>query len=651
MYQKSILSFLLIISLVLSASAQKAQQAKSDTAENNLRTHVAYLASDKLEGRRTGETGATFAAGYVANMFANYKLKPGFKESSNGKAKTNFLQAFPFVSGVELAQDNFLRIVPEDSTKENKMEVSVNWMPVGFSTNGYIPPAPLVFVGYGVDSRELDYDNYSGLNVKDKIVFAFDGTPDDANPHSQFARFNLHAKAKIAQEKGAKALVLIARESDFKEDKLAQLKYDQTLGETALPTIVIMRSHGADLLGAKDETELAEIEKWIAKPKNAPENVRLKLADLPKAVAQIKVNLTKKQTAEAYNVIGILEGSDPILRNEAIVIGAHYDHLGKGGRGSLAANSTQIHHGADDNASGVAGLIELARQFSQERKNKRTLIFIAFGGEEEGLLGSKFYVNNPVFPLNKTVAMFNMDMIGRLKDEKLTIGGIGTAREWRAMISTYQPVNIGKLEMASGNKTDAPIVVGINGQIMMTKQPDIPTFSLQLNEDGFGPSDHSSFYGKQIPVLFFFTGTHTDYHKPTDTTDKINYEGLLKITNFVADLVHAVDQNPKKPTYTVAKSSGIMGGRTGFNVSLGTIPSYAESNNGLILDGVRENSPAAKAGLKAGDKIVKLAGKEIRNVSDYTFVLGEMKADVEYEIEIVRGTEKMVLKIIPAARK
>ncbi|MCA1638143.1 MAG: M28 family peptidase [Acidobacteria bacterium] len=587
--KKQLFSFLLIISFVFSVSSQKAQQAKFDTVEENLRTHVAYLASDKLEGRRTGETGATFAAGYVANMFANYKLKPGFKENSNGKAKANFLQAFPFISGVKLGQDNFLRIIPEDSTKENKMEVTINWMPVGFSTNGYIPPAPLVFVGYGVDSRELNYNNYSGLDVKGKIVFAFDGTPDDANPHSQFASFNLHAKAKIAKEKGAKALVLIARESDFKEDKLAQLKYDQTLGETALPTIVIMRSHGADLLGAKDETELAEIEKWIANPKEMPESVRLKLANLPKAVAQIKVNLTKKQTAEAYNVIGILEGSDPILRNEAIVIGAHYDHLGHGGRGSLAANSTQIHHGADDNAC--------------------------------------------------------------LKDEKLTIGGIGTASEWRAMIATNQPVNIGKLEMANGSKTDAPIVVGINGQTMMTKQPDIPTFNLQLNEDGFGPSDHSSFYSKQIPVLFFFTGTHTDYHKPSDTAEKINYEGLLKITNFVADLVRAVDQNPKKPTYVIAKSSGIMGGRTGFNVSLGTIPSYSESNNGLILDGVRENSPAAKVGLKAGDKITKLAGKEIRNVSDYTFVLGEMKADVEYGIEILRGAEKLMLKIVPAARK
>ncbi len=175
-------------------------------------------------------------------------------------------------------------------------------------------------------------------------------------------------------------------------------------------------------------------------------------------------------------------------------------------------------------------------------------------------------------------------------------------------------------------------------------------FTLQLNEDGFGPSDHSSFYGKQIPVLFFFTGTHADYHKPSDTTDKINYDGLLKVTNFVSEIVKAIDQNPKRPSYAVAKSSN-MGGRTGFNVSLGTIPNYAENNDGLLLDGVRDDSPATKAGIKAGDKIVKLAGHDVHNISDYTFVLGEMQAGTEYEIEVVRGAERLTLKIVPAARK
>lgn len=336
---------------------------------------------------------------------------------------------------------------------------------------------------------------------------------------------------------------------------------------------------------------------------------------------------------DTSNVIGILEGNDPVLKKEAIVIGAHYDHLGHGGPGSLAANSTEIHHGADDNASGVAAIIELARQFAKEKRNKRTIIFIAFSGEEEGLFGSSFYVQNPVFPLDKTVAMINLDMVGRLKDQKLTIGGIGTASEWRNL---SEAINRTSRYDTSLSSRDCPLPA--------------TAFTLQLNEDGFGPSDHSSFYGKKVPVLFFFTGTHNDYHKPTDTADKINYGGEDNVISYVAAISKAIDQNPVRPTYTVAKSSGISGGRSGFNISLGTIPNYADSTDGLLLDGVRDGSPAAKAGVKAGDKVVKLAGKDIRNVMDYTYVLGEMKAGEEYEIVVLRGTERLTLKIVPVKR-
>ena len=627
--KKQLFSFLLIISFVFSVPAQT---AKPTEAEKNLRTHVVYLASDTLGGRRTGETGATSAAGYVANMFANYKLKAGVTQIANGKTKRNFLQSFPYISGVELGKDNFLRIVPAESDKENKMEIGINWSPAGFSPNGYIPPAPIVFAGYGIASNELKYDDYAELDAKDKIIFVFAGTPENGNPHSAFARFNLHAKAKIAQEKGAKALLIISSETDFKNDKLAQLKYDQTIGETIIPVAVISRSIGADALGAKDEAELAEIEKWIGNRKDAPENIQTNLAGLPKAVAQLKVNLTKKQTAEAYNVIGILEGTDAVLKSEAVVIGAHYDHLGKGGQGSLAVNSQEIHHGADDNASGIAAMLELARQFAEVKNNKRTLIFIAFGGEEEGLIGSKAYVNNPVFPLTKTVAMVNLDMVGRLKDEKLTIGGIGTASEWKGLIENRNLQQINALSLIKLTH-----VVTMNED--KAKPEVISPFQLSLNEDGFGPSDHSSFYGKQIPVLFFFTGTHEDYHKPSDTADKINYEGLLKITNYVGEIVKSIDANPLKPTYAVAKSSGMGGGRSGFSISLGTVPSYSDSSDGMTIDAVRDDSPAAKTGLKAGDKIIKLAGKGVRNVQDYTFVLGEMKAGEEYEIVVVCGAE------------
>jgi hypothetical protein len=287
-------------------------------------------------------------------------------------------------------------------------------------------------------------------------------------------------------------------------------------------------------------------------------------------------------------------------------------------------------------------LLELARIFStQQPKPRRTLVFIAFCGEEEGLLGSNYYVNHPLVPLANVAAMINMDMIGRLKDSKLIVGGVGTAAEWRGWLAQANPP------------------VGMTATMIRPRADDLPgtgtasfikDLELTLNEDGFGPSDHSSFYAKQIPVLFFFTGSHEDYHKPSDTADKINYEGQARIVAVVARLVQAVDKNNQRPSYTLAKSDATSRG-SGFRVYLGTIPNYAETNDGLLLDGIRDDSPAAKAGLKAGDKIVKLAGRDVRNVYDYTYALGEMKAGQEYEVEVMRAGERLKLKLTPAARK
>jgi hypothetical protein len=638
--KKQFLSFLILLSFVVSASAQKPY--KPTETEKNLRSHIEYLASAKLEGRRTGETGATYAAGYVANMFANYKLKAGSSPMASGKTKANFMQTFPFVTGVEMGAGNTfsLNISNTDGQRMTFTDES-DFKPAAFSPNAQIGNTAVVFVGYGISSNEPKYDDYANQNINGRIVAAFDGTPDGGSPHAPFARFNAHAKALVAKEKGAIALLLISREARLEDDRLAQLKYNQASGEAALPTLVVSRKIGADILGTDEAGLKSEEDKFIAKAKG---ETSLDAPITSKAVAGFKINLIKKQ-ADAYNVVGILEGTDAALKNEAVIIGAHYDHLGRGGAGSLAANSKEIHYGADDNASGVSAMLELARQFSQERKNKRTIIFIAFGGEESGLLGSKFYVGNPAFPISRTVAMINMDMVGRLKDEKLTVGGIGTATEWKNLMESKNLQQTNALSLVKLTNVPEPKEGIANTKIN-------PPFQLSLNEDGFGPSDHSSFYSQKIPVLFFFTGTHLDYHKPTDTAEKINYQGLLKITDYVAEIVRAVDGNPLRPTYAVAKSSGAMGGRMGFNISLGTIPNYADNNNdGLLLDDVRDDSPAAKAGLKAGDKVIRLAGRDVRNATDYTFVLGEMKAGIEYEVEIVRGAERLKLKIVPAARK
>jgi len=631
--KKQFLGFLLLLSLAFSIAAQKA-----DVVEQNLRTNVAYLSSDQLEGRRTGEQGATTAAGYIANLFAQYKLKAGVSNVVNGKTSKNFLQKFPYTTGVEIAEtgNEFKLNLKNVNASQIKVEENNPVKPLLFSPNSEANNAPIIFAGYGIESAESNFNDYDGLDVRGKVVLAFDGNPENDTPRSAFSRFTLHAKAKIAKDKGAIGLLLISREDKFENDRNARLKYNQTDGETAVPIFAVSRTTAANILGIK-ETELKTIENLTAMKKDTTAKVKVGFQDLSPTVS-FKVNLVKKQT-DAYNVIGILEGNDATLKNEAIVIGAHFDHLGKGGQGSLAVNSTEIHHGADDNASGTAALIEMARIFAKEKKNKRTIIFIAFGGEEEGLLGSKHYVNNPIFPLEKTVAMLNMDMVGRLNENKLTVGGIGTATEWKDLVTKKNEI--------------IPAVYGDSkkNNFVPNSKESVYRFTLQLNEDGFGPSDHSSFYGKQIPVLFFFTGTHADYHKPSDTADKINYAGLKKIVEYVADITNYIDQfMPNRPTYKVAQSSS-TGGRMAFNVTIGVVPGYGESNDGMVLDGVRDASPAAIGGLKAGDKIVKFAGKEIRNVQDYTFILGELKADTEYEIEVIRGTERLTLKVKPAARK
>lgn len=623
------LRFLFVL-LVLAATAF----AQSTNLEKNLRKHVEYLSSDKLEGRRTGERGAIAAADYIVKEFIKYKVKPG-QQLTHGES---YGTGFPYVAGVALEAGNSLRIVPADSSHEQKMEVSINWLPLGYSPNADIPMTDVVFVNFGIVAPEANYDDYAGMNVRDKIVMMYDSTPDPGSPHSAFVRFNIHTKANIAKDKGAKAIILIATDADFKTDRLSRLTYDRTLGETALPVVGIMRDHGTDLIANSEKSTAADedAQKKAASQTEAADS----FSTAPQAKAptvadgsvtrggtkaQIKINLAKR-TVYPVNVIGMVPGTDPQLRSEAIIIGAHYDHLGLGGSGSLAANSTDIHHGADDNASGTSAILELARRFAAEKKNKRTLIFMAFAGEEEGLLGSKHYVNNASYPLDKTIAMINLDMVGRLNENKLTVGGVGTASEFSEMIKRQNDVMF-----------DSPDGYGVGKK-----------FALQINEDGFGPSDHSSFYSKQIPVLFFFTGTHVDYHKPSDTFEKINYDGLARIVDYVAAITKTIDQSPTKPTYAVAKTSGQMG-QVRMSVSLGTIPSYADSTDGMVLDGVRDGSPAAKAGLKAGDKVTKLAGKDVRNAMDYTYVLGSMKPGEEYEVEIIRGTEKMTLKVIPAA--
>jgi aminopeptidase YwaD len=685
---------LLVLALATCVLAQQ-QPARTTDAPNadNLRAHVRYLASDELEGRRTGTAGAQKAAGYIAAEFKRLGLRPGAAaaiEFNGGKSVGSFnsyLQLFPYVAAVALGKGNAMSFTPRaGSAPQNAhaaasvdLRLGEDWSPIAWSANARVERAPVVYVGYGITASELNHDDYAGVDARGRVVVAFAGTPDGDNPHGQFARFeDLRFKAAAARDHGAAALLVITREANFKDDRLTRLRVDENLaaaGDAGIPVALISRQVARRAVEAaavplvtfeklEQSANAADAQAAVAKDGGAaqgatstpppPQTKNSSLA-LHNIAFSLQTDIARREQP-AYNVVGVLEGSDAKLRGEAIVVGAHYDHLGRGGEGSLAAREGDVHHGADDNASGVSSLLELARIFATSTpKPRRTIVFVAFSGEEEGLIGSSYYVKNPVVPLAQTVAMINMDMIGRLKDDKLIVGGVGTAAEWRSVVEDANTdmnltVNVKGVPPSQRAPGDIPVVTGSNGNVIATANPK-PRFALTLNEDGYGPSDHSSFYSKQVPVLFLWTGTHEDYHKPTDTADRVNYEGLARVAAFARDVVRAVDDAEKRPTYTQAKSDASAGRSVGFRVYLGTIPNYAEGGEGLKLDGVRENSPAERAGLKAGDVIVKLAGRDVKNVYDYTYALGEMKAGQEYEVELMRGGERLKLKITPEARK
>jgi aminopeptidase YwaD len=670
-------AFLMVAALAAGIFAQQTSSTKVTSVER-LRAHIEYLASDKLEGRRTGSPGANAAAEYIAREFSRYGLRRSIGQDLPGMSvleadsPNRYLQKFPYVAGVELGKNNSLTVTltsanvaeTQGSFKTQTTEafrVAEDWLPLGLSASGRVENLPAVLVGYGLSVSDLKYDDYAGANVAGKVAIAFSGTPDGDNPHGQFARYDdVRWKATAAHAAGAKALIVIVSESNFKDDRLARLHYDNSAGDAGIPVIAISRQAAAKLLAA-DSSVLADMEQRLRAQK--PHVDEDGAAKPPRFLVEVSLSTdVVRREVEAANVVGILDGSDPVLKKEVIVIGAHYDHLGHGGEGSLAPKEGEIHHGADDNASGTAGVLELARFFrSQKLRPRRTIVFIAFSGEEEGLLGSNYYVNHPIMPLADMVTMINMDMIGRMKDNKLIVGGVGTAPEWHQVMAAANAPERTRVSVAPTSPADmprpipstigreVPIVTGANGTPVVSLSFE-KSFDLTLNEDGFGPSDHSSFYAKQVPVLFFWTGTHEDYHKPSDTADKINYADEVRILSLVTRVVYDIDTNDKRPVYTVAKSES-TGRASGFRVYLGTIPNYADSSDGLLLDGVREDSPAAKAGIKAGDRIVKLAGKDVHNVYDYTYALGEMKAGQEYEVELVRSGERLTLKITPAARK
>ena len=615
---------LLVIAGSLCAVSVGAQdrQASAAFAPETIRKQIAYLSSDELRGRGSGEPGNEKAAQYIAAEFARFGVKPlGTSKQRDPNALpdgSGFYQPFRFHAGHVVGKGSHLIFFVtgrgvDDSKKQWASGPDLE--PSSVSAGG-TAMGTAVFVGYGIRAPQANHDDFAGVDVKGKIVLMLAGSPAN-DPHSPLAELaDIRRKTLNARELGAIAvLVVVPNETPFGANTRASAES----ADAGLPVLRIKQAM-ADVIFLPNRRL-----KTVLTDADAGKNVSFETRINVSVVADVKS--VEKVTA---NVVGRIEGSDPTLKPEVVVIGAHLDHLGMGGPGSLAKSSAPaIHHGADDNASGAAGVLAMARFFGQDRRGttlklaaqlrqrpRRSLVLICFSGEELGLLGSAYYTAHPIVPLEKTVAMINMDMVGRLRDNKLIAIGSGTAKEWDGLLDTL-------------NRTSG--------------------FTLSRSMDGFGASDQQSFYNKSIPVLFFFTGSHPQYHTPEDTVDLINAPGEAKVLAMVAECAERIADAPDRPTYQKVTITG-GGGSPGFRVYFGSIPDYAAMVEGVQLNGVRDGSPADKAGLKAGDIIVKFGDLTVKSVQDYTVALSGHKPGDIVKIVVQRGKETLTLTATLAAR-
>ena len=575
----------------------------SSAADDVFQSRVRYLASDELTGRGVDTPGIKLARDYLVREFTRYGLKPGGDDAT-------YLQAFSVTTGVAIKQPTSLVLNGRES-----LALDSDWTPLGMSASGRID-APVTFAGYGITAKDYGYDDYAGIDAKGKIVLVLRYEPPPKNEKSPFQKWprysnyaTLRSKINNARDHGALGMILV----DLQSPKKA--------GPELMSLRGIFSRRDNNFIAAQVKREIAE--RWFEdRGLSLPATKEgIDREERPNSMALSDLKATLHVTVEpihgrAENVIGILPGSDPVLKNENIVIGAHYDHLGFGYYGSRDSSlEGQIHHGADDNASGTAVLLQVAQQLARSNpKPARTIVIAAFSGEEVGLLGSRHFVEHPPFPpLATTKAMLNLDMVGRLRDNRLTVFGTRSARELSGII----------------NDAARPLGLEI------------------IESDRVGRSDLMSFYNKKIPSLHFFTGTHPDYHRPSDTWDKLNTEGMARISDLVTATAHKLADThgamvfvslPSRPPTDREEPS------RGYGAYLGTITDFADNAEGVRLAGVTEGSPAALAGLREGDVIVGFAGGKVENLEDLVSLLRGKKPGDEVEIVIHRGGAALTLK-------
>jgi Tol biopolymer transport system component len=587
---------------------------------NALHAVVSYLASDDLEGRLAGSPGGRLAGDYISRQMDGVGLKPV-------GTNTGFFQEYEFNAGARvLTNDNQLSLRSAGGISV-EFEIERDFRPLAFSASAEVE-APVVFVGYGLSAPGKageGYDSYAGLQVSNKIALVLRYVPEevDAKRRAELNRYaGVRYKAMIAREHGVKGVLFATGPSSPNAGELMTMSSDSSLSGSGV-AIASVSSNVVNALFAGSGKSLQELQAGLDK-ENPHAEAGLQLTNLRVHLRTGVEHIRKTDR----NVLGMLppgesKGSAGAAA-ECVLLGAHYDHLGHGETGAMNRKGEEglIHSGADDNASGVAALLALAGSLAQQRTANpaafpRGIIFAAWSGEEIGLIGSSWFAEHPALPLTNIVAYLNFDMVGRLHDNKLTLQGVGSSPLWTKLIE--------KRNVAAG-------------------------FNLTLQEDPYLPTDTTALYPKGIPVLAFFTGSHEDYHRPTDKADTLNYAGAERVARFAQAMVMELE-SAARPAYAEVARRDSGGGRESLRAYLGTIPDYASDVQGVKLSGVRAGGPADKAGLKGGDVIVEFGGTKVANIYDYTYAMDAVKIGQSVTLVVLRHNERLTLTVTPEARK
>ncbi len=597
-------SALTVLSLLTLVEAE--EQLSRAEIVSRVRSDIEYFASDELQGRGVETKGIELAAQRIIAEYEKFGLKPGMPDGS-------WRQSFDVAIGdIAIAESTRAELTGPDGAKV-ALTLKDQFQPIRRGTNGEAAGS-LVFIGYGISSEEDNYNDYAGIDVTGKVIVLIRREPQnreggafrgqETSSHSYIDR-----KLALVKQSKAAAVLFVNNHASSPTDETDELADPSSFGNDGddVPFVhvkqsvidAILKSTPLKIEGEKTLSSLAAVSDYI------DTSLKPLSQEIPGWSANVSTRF-ESNSVSTDNIIGVVEGEGP-LADETIVIGGHYDHLGFGGYGSRTQNRTgEVHNGADDNASGTAAVVELARRIASGPKPKRRMVFICFSGEERGLLGSNHYVNNPVFPIENTVSMLNFDMIGNLKDNRVEVNGVGTAAEFEAIV----------------RKADEVVPVDIT-----------------IVPGAFAGSDHLPFYQRGIPVMFCFTGMTDIYHTPDDDFSTLNIEGAVMVIDYSQQLLRGMDSLEKRPTF----AEGQRGGRrpaVAKTPFLGIQPNIAASgDNGIVLRGVRPDSPAATAGLQTGDVITMVGDAKVAGYQTMIEKLTTSKAGDKLKLTFKRGEE------------